>query len=75
MNWFSDRYEADRELNDTVHMDETTTHLHIGVMPITQAGRLSAQAIFTQTEMNAIAPEVDRETGGKYGVKRGVNGP
>lgn len=38
VKWFSDRYGADRVLNATVHMDETTPHLHIGVMPITQDG-------------------------------------
>ncbi|PBG45202.1 MobV family relaxase, partial [Clostridioides difficile] len=54
VNWLSDRYGADRVLNDTVHMDETRPHLHIGVMPITQDGRLSAKAIFTKTEMKAI---------------------
>ena len=40
VKWFSDRYGADRVLNATVHMDETTPHLHIGVMPITQDGNL-----------------------------------
>ena len=51
VRWFSDRYGADRILNATVHMDETTPHLHVGVVPITQDGRLSAKAIFTKTEM------------------------
>ncbi|PBG45347.1 hypothetical protein BGU93_18825 [Clostridioides difficile] len=40
VKWFSDRYGADRVLNAAVHMDETTPHLHIGVMAITQDGRL-----------------------------------
>lgn len=72
--WFSDRYGADRVLNATVHMDETTPHLHIGVMPITQDGRLSAKAIFTKTEMKAIQTEFARDVGEKYGLERGVEG-
>ena len=74
VKWFSDRYGADRVLNATVHMDEATPHLHIGVMPITQDGRLSAKAIFTKTEMKAIQTEFARDVGEKYGLKRGVEG-
>lgn len=74
VKWFSDRYGANRVLNATVHMDETTPHLHIGVMPITQDGRLSAKAIFTKTEMKAIQTEFAREVGEKYGLERGVEG-
>lgn len=74
VKWFSDRYGADRVLNATVHMDETTPHLHIGVMPVTQDGRLSAKAIFTKTEMKAIQTEFARDVGEKYGLERGVEG-
>lgn len=74
VKWFSDRYGADRVLNATVHMDETTPHLHIGVMPITQDGRLSAKVIFTKTEMKAIQTEFARDVGEKYGLERGVEG-
>lgn len=74
VKWFSDRYGADRVLNATVHMDETTPHLHIGVVPITQDGRLSAKAIFTKTEMKAIQTEFSRDVGEKYGLERGVEG-
>lgn len=74
VKWFSDRYGADRVLNATVHMDETTPHLHIGVMPITQDGRLSAKAIFTKTEMKAIQTEFARDVGEKYGLERGIEG-
>lgn len=74
VKWFSDRYGADRVLNATVHMDETTPHLHIGVMPITQDGRLSAKAIFTKTELKAIQTEFARDVGEKYGLERGVEG-
>ena len=74
VKWFSDRYGADRVLNATVHMDENTPHLHIGVMPITQDGRLSAKSIFTKTEMKAIQTEFAREVGELYGLERGVEG-
>ena len=74
VKWFADRYGADRVLNATVHMDENTPHLHIGVMPITQDGRLSAKAIFTKTELKAIQTEFARDVGARYGLERGVEG-
>lgn len=74
VKWFSDRYGADRVLNATVHMDESTPHLHIGIVPITQDGRLSAKSIFTKTEMKAIQTEFARDVGMKYGLERGVEG-
>lgn len=74
VKWFSDRYGKRTILNATVHMDETTPHLHIGVVPITEDGRLSAKAIFTKTEMKAIQTDFAREVGEKYGLERGVEG-
>lgn len=74
VQWFAARYGQDRILNATVHMDETTPHLHIGVVPITQDGRLSAKAIFTKAEMKAIQTEFARDVGEKYGLERGVEG-
>lgn len=74
VKWFSDRYGADRILNATVHMDETTPHLHLGIVPITQDGRLSAKAIFYDKELKAIQTEFARDVGAKYGLERGVEG-
>ncbi len=74
VRWFEDRYGADRILNATVHMDEATPHLHIGVVPITVDGRLSAKAIFTKTELTAIQTEFARDVGAQYGLERGIEG-
>lgn len=74
VKWFSERYGADRVLNATVHMDEATPHLHIGVVPITPDGRLSAKAIFTKKEMSAIQTDFARDVGARYGLERGVEG-
>ncbi|PBG43166.1 MobV family relaxase, partial [Clostridioides difficile] len=74
LKWISDSCGDDRVLNATVHMDETTPHMHIGVMPITQDGRLSATAIFTKNEMKAIHTEFARDWSETYGLARGVEG-
>jgi len=74
VKWFADRYGADRVLNATVHLDENTPHLHIGIVPITQDGKLSAKAIFTKAELTAIQTEFARDVGARYGLVRGVEG-
>lgn len=74
VKWFLDRYGAHTVLNATVHMDETTPHLHIGIVPITADGRLSAKAIFTKIELKNIQTDFAREVGERYGLERGVEG-
>lgn len=74
VKWFAERYGKDRILNATVHMDETTPHLHIGIVPITADGRLSAKSIFTKAEMTAIQTDFAKEIGAKYGLERGIEG-
>lgn len=74
VKWFADRYGSDRILNATVHMDEHTPHLHLGIVPITQDGKLSAKVMFTPTELKSIQTEFARDVGSKYGLDRGVEG-
>ena len=38
----------------TVHKDETTPHMHLGMIPITSDGRLSNKSIFTRTELKRL---------------------
>ncbi|MDK7096035.1 MobV family relaxase, partial [Streptococcus agalactiae] len=38
-------YGKDNLLYATVHMDEKTPHMHYGVVPITEDGRLSAKEV------------------------------
>lgn len=74
LQWFSDRYGADRILAATVHLDEKTPHLHLSLVPITADGRLSAKSIFTKKEMSAIQTAFAAEVGSRYGLQRGVVG-
>lgn len=74
VKWFADRYGADRIVNATVHMDETTPHLHLGLMPITKDGRLSAKSIFDKSELKQIQTEFAKDVGQPYGLERGVEG-
>lgn len=74
LSFFCDRYGAELVVNATVHMDEKTPHMHLGLVPITSAGRLSAKAIFNKTELQNLQTDFAREVGQKYGLERGIEG-
>lgn len=38
----------------TVHKDESTPHMHMGMIPLTSDGRLSNKSIFTRTELKSL---------------------
>src|SRR5690606_21827856 len=44
--WFCDRYGKENIAYAMVHWDETTPHMHLGVIPITKDGRLSSKELF-----------------------------
>lgn len=74
VKWFSDRYGGENIINATVHMDETTPHMHIGIVPITDDGRLSAKKLFDRKEMTAIQTDFVKDVGEHYGLERGKEG-
>lgn len=48
-------YGKDNLLYATVHMDEKTPHMHYGVVPITDDGRLSAKEVVGNKKLLAIS--------------------
>lgn len=74
INFFADRYGRDRLVNATVHMDETTPHMHIGLVPVTEDGRLAAKSIFTRTELKNLQTDFAKDVGFRYGLERGIEG-
>lgn len=73
VRWFARRYGAENIVNATVHMDETTPHMHIGITPIANQ-RLSAKAIFDKKELTSIQTDFAKEVGEQYGLERGKEG-
>lgn len=69
------KYGAENVLYASVHLDENTPHMHMGIVPITENGKLSAKEVFSkqngfdmlQTEFNAFlnARGYDLEKGQK----------
>lgn len=48
------RYGSENVVHATIHYDEKTPHLHVGIVPITKENRLSCYNIFNRTELRGL---------------------
>ena len=56
-----------------IHYDETTPHLHILSVPLTQDGRLSAREIVgNRANLSRMQTEFFEQVGKEYGLERGI---
>lgn len=63
-----ERYGAGNVLQGYVHMDETTPHIHMPVVPV-RDGRVSAKAVFNRRELTAYQRELDKAVAVEFGRK------
>jgi len=73
VRFFSERYGARTIVNATIHMDEKTPHMHLGLVPIKE-DRLTAKALFDRKELQSLQTDFARVVGLSYGLERGVEG-
>lgn len=75
LDFIRERYGERNTLYAVVHQDEANPHMHVGVLPITEDGRLSAKDIYTRTELknlqNDFPAEMQRHG---FEVERGKEG-
>ena len=69
-----ERYGAENVISATVHLDETTPHLHFNFVPVTADGRLSAKSILTRQSITRQHTDFYRQVGKKYDLQRGELG-
>ena len=72
-HFFMDKYGYENVLSAVVHMDETTPHLHLNIVPI-NGGRLSSKSLFDRRKLAQLQTELWEQVGKKYGLKRGKSG-
>lgn len=73
VDWFANRYGKNLILSAVVHMDETTPHLHLSLVPI-KDGRLAAKNLFTKSELRELQTAFAKDVGAAYGLQRGLEG-
>lgn len=72
--WFANHFGVDHIPYATVHMDETTPHMHMGVIPLTN-GRLSAKSIFNREALRFIQADLPQKLNEKgWNIERGERG-
>lgn len=72
-NFFAERYGANNILSAVVHLDETTPHMHLNLVPVFE-GRLCAKKLFDRVELRELQSDFHEKVGKKWGLKRGKIG-
>lgn len=71
LHFFQRRYGKENVMYCQCHMDESNPHIHIGVVPITHDGRLSAKVLFCPKTLEQLQTDFHREVSQHYGLERG----
>ena len=72
-NFFAERYGEENIISAVVHMDETTPHLHLNLIPIAD-GRLCAKQLFDRKELQNLQTDFHSVVGKKWNLQRGKEG-
>lgn len=72
--YFSDRCGAQNIAYATVHLDETTPHMHLGIVPMVD-GRLSSKEVFKRKNLSEIQEELPSYLKSQgHDIERGLKG-
>ena len=71
LHFFQNRYGKQNVMYCQCHLDESNPHIHIGVVPITPDGRLSAKSLFCPKTLEQLQTDFHREVAQHYGLERG----
>ena len=61
-------------MSAVVHLDETTPHMHLNLIPITPDGRLCSKDLFDKPKLQQLQTDFYEAVGKKYGLQRGKEG-
>ncbi|POD82629.1 Plasmid recombination enzyme type [Bacillus subtilis subsp. subtilis] len=70
LSFLQERYGKENVMYASVHKDEKTPHMHVGIVPITKEKKLSAKQIFNKVEMKQLQEAIGRHNE-KWGLLRG----
>lgn len=73
VKFFAEKYGEENIISAIVHMDETTPHLHLNIIPVVD-GRLCSKALYDKKKLSILQTEFHEAVGIKYGLERGIIG-
>src|SRR5699024_4072047 len=56
-SYFSEKFDSENILYAQVHLDETTTHMHLGIVPFNDEHKLSAKTVLNRQALQAVQDE------------------
>ena len=71
LHFFQYHYGKENVMYCQCHLDEHNPHVHIGVIPVTPDGRLSARDLFNPKSLEQLQTDFHREVAQHYGLERG----
>ena len=71
LHFFQHRYGKENVMYCHCHLDESNPHVHIGIVPVTPDGRLSAKSLFCPKTLEKLQTDFNREVAQHYGLERG----
>lgn len=71
LHFIQHRYGKENVMYCQCHMDESNPHIHIGVIPVTPDGRLSAKNLFCPKTLEQLQTDFHAAVASKYGLERG----
>lgn len=71
LHFFQHRYGKENVVYCHCHMDESNPHIHIGIIPVTPDGRLSARDVFNPKSLEKLQTDFHRDVAQHYGLERG----
>lgn len=73
LDFFKEKYGEEKVMYGKVHLDERTPHMHLGLVPINEDGKLTAKNMFNKIGLRKLQdeyPEFMKENG--FNLERGV---
>ena len=75
LRWIGERHGGEKIAGWAVHMDETTPHLAVYVVPLDGRGVLNASAFIDgKKSLSDMQTDFARDVAERYGLKRGIKG-
>jgi len=71
--YFAEKYGRENIISAVVHVDETTPHLHLNLVPIA-GNNLSAKQLFTRASLRELQTDFHEQFGKRWGLERGKPG-
>lgn len=73
--YFTDKFGEENIRYATVHLDETTPHMHLGVVPFDKENKLSAKRVFGRQTLREVQEDLPRELQKvRFDIERGEKG-